>query len=419
MLGCWCAPAFAGENLVLGMSAAFKGASRGLSIELYRGSIAYFEQVNRAGGVHGRPIVLRPLDDGYEPVPAIENTIELIESDDVFLLFDYMGSPTTTRVLPLLKLYHDNRREVFLFFPFTGAQPMRRPPYNEYVFNLRASYHEEAAKLVEHFLAIGRKRIAVFYQIDAYGRAGWDGVRQTLAGFDDYGNRIPDDPSLASEGRLRIVAEATYRRGTKFTDSLSEQVKILRAAKPDAIISVGTYAACAGFIRDVRNAGWNVPIANVSGVDSENLLALLVEEGKKAGKDYATDLINSQVVPSYHDQTLPAVVEYRAAMAQYSPVPPAELLNEPYRAPQYSFISFEGFLNAKLMVQVLNKMTPPLRQTDIRAAAESLENVDLGIDVPISFGPQRHQALHKVYCTVVADGLFVPLPDDGWEKWRP
>src|SRR5437588_11606934 len=86
-----------GEAIVLGMSAAFTGPSRGLSIELYRGSMAYLQQVNSAGGVHGHRVAIKAYDDGYNPVPAIYNTIRLVEEDDVFLLYGYMGSPTTVR----------------------------------------------------------------------------------------------------------------------------------------------------------------------------------------------------------------------------------------------------------------------------------------------------------------------------------
>src|ERR1700730_8605958 len=153
-----------GEEIVVGMSAAFTGPSRGLGIELYRGSMAYFEHVNSQGGVHGRKIVIKAYDDGYNPFPAIDNTIRLIEKDDVFLLFNYVGTPTTTRCLPILKQNRD--KSILLFCPFTGAQPQRQQPYGEFAFNLRASYYQETAGLVEHFLEIGRKRIAVFYQID-------------------------------------------------------------------------------------------------------------------------------------------------------------------------------------------------------------------------------------------------------------
>jgi ABC-type branched-subunit amino acid transport system substrate-binding protein len=207
------------------MSAAFRGPSRGLGIELYRGSMAYFTEVNKAGGVHGRKIVIKPYDDGYSPVPAIANTVRLIEKDDVFLLFNYVGTPTVTRVLPLLKTHSD--QSMFLFCPFTGAEPHRQPPYSEFVFNLRASYLQETAGLVENFLKIGRKRIGVFYQIDAYGRNGWHGVRQALA-----------------KNGLKMAGEATYKRGAAYTESMSRHVEILRRDDPDAVICVGSYAAC-------------------------------------------------------------------------------------------------------------------------------------------------------------------------------
>jgi ABC-type branched-subunit amino acid transport system substrate-binding protein len=292
-----------GDDLVIGTSAAFTGPSRGLGIELYRGWMAYFDHVNRSGGVHGRKIVVKTYDDNYNPIPAIDNTRKLIEQDKVFLLFGYVGTPTVTRVLPLLKKHSE--KAPYLFFPFTGAEPQRQPPYNEYVFNLRASYSQETAGLVDCFVEQGNRRIAVLYQIDAYRRSGWDGVRKALA-----------------RHRLAIVGEATYRRGTPFTANLQKQVEILRKAKPDVIISVGAYEACAAFIRDARDADWDVPIANVSFVGSENLLGLLLKTGKAVGKDYTANLVNSQVVPSYHNLTLPAVREYRELMDRYHPLPP-------------------------------------------------------------------------------------------------
>ena len=401
------------------MSAAFRGPSRGLSIELYRGSTAYFQHVNQAGGVHGRKLRIKAYDDGYNPIPAIENTIQLVEKEDVFLLFDYMGSPTVTRVLPLLKKFHDNERQVYLFFPFTGAEPHRQFPYNEFVFNLRASYHQETASLVEHFLQIGCTKIAVFYQVDAYGRSGWDGARRTLAEYDEQGQRFPESAPRDSRKRLKMVAEASYVRSTPVRVELQTPGRDLCARRePDAVISVGTYSACAAFVRDARDAGWNVPIANLSGVDSENLLALLVKAGAASGKNYLSNLINSQVVPSYDLETLPAIRQYRELMTRYRPVPPPELLDQPYTAPQYSYISCEGFLNAKVLVEVLTRLGPNPQQSRIKDVVEGLTDFDLGIDVPISFGPRRHQGLDKVYCTAVVGGRFVPLAEEDWQQWR-
>ena len=385
------------DDLVVGMSAAFTGPSKGLGIELYRGSMAYFDDINSRGGVHGRKIVIKAYDDGYNPISAIENSIQLIEKDDVFLLFNYVGTPTTTRCLPLLKRHSD--KSVMLFCPFSGAEPQRQRPYGEFAFNLRASYYQETAGLVDHFVEIGRKRVAVFYQIDAYGRNGWEGVRLGLA---RYG--------------LKMAGEATYRRGTTHKESMERQVEILRKTDADAVISIGSYAACAAFIREARDAGWDVPIANVSFVGSESLLELLQETGKEKGIDYTKDLINSQVVPSYHDLKLPVVREYRQLMDRTPAMPPSGLLKEAYQPLRYSFVSLEGFLNAKLLVAVLNKMGPPFERKRLKEVAESLADLDLGMDMLLSFGQDRHQASDRVYYTVVQGGRFEPLTD--WKRWR-
>jgi ABC-type branched-subunit amino acid transport system substrate-binding protein len=386
-----------GEDIVIGMSAAFHGPSRGLGTELYRGAMACFSDVNARGGIYGRKISLKAYDDGYESLRAIDNTVRLIDEDKVFLLFGYVGTPTTTRILPLLR--QRQSQSLYLFFPFTGATPLRQSPYADFVFNFRASYSEETQLLVKRFVEVGRKKIAVFYQIDTYGRSGWTGVRK----------------ALAAEG-LSIAAEATYRRGTGYSDSMEEQVKLLRQADPDAVICVGAYAACAAFIRDSRDAGWDVPIANVSFVGSENLLALLKQEGARSGKDYTGNLLNTQVVPSYNRVELPAVKEYRQLSDRYRGSIPPELSNPDYDPLPYSYVGFEGFLDAKLLVAVLREIGPELRRESIRDAAERIHDYQIGIDCPVSFGAYRHQGLTKVYCTTTQDGRFVPVDD--WQRWQ-
>jgi ABC-type branched-subunit amino acid transport system substrate-binding protein len=387
-------PVRAAEPIVIGMSAAFAGSSRGLGIELYRGSQAYLAGVNAGGGIDGRPVVVKAYDDGYNPSPAIFNTIKLIEQDHALLLFNYVGTPTVTRVLPLLKRYSD--RSMFLFFPFSGAQVQRDPPYEESVFNLRASYRDETYGLVDRFASVGRKKIAIFYQADAYGRSGWDGVRRALI-----------------EHKLPAAEEATYQRGAPYTTDMSAQVAILRRANPDAIISIGAYAACAAFIRDVVNAGWKVPIANVSFVGAENMIGLLLKEQAKAGRDYTSQLVNSEVVPSYEDTSLPAVREYRAAMETVKPMPPAVADVNGYTLLGDNYAGFEGFLNAKLLVEALRRMNGDIQPSRIRSVVEGIRDLNLGIDESVSFGPDRHQALQYVYYARVDKGRLVTFTDWG------
>ena len=382
------------DEITLGVSAAFSGPSRGLGRELYRGAKAYFDHVNE-NSLLGRKIVLKLYDDGYQPDPCVRNTMNLMLEDRVFLLFGYVGTPTVTRVLPLLKKFQNER--VYLFFPFTGAQPQREPPYGDFAFNLRASYRQETNGLVENFVQVGRKRIAVFYQADAYGRSGWAGVRAALG---EHGGEF--------------VGEATYRRGQRFTSSMRPQVEILKANSPDAVICIGSYAACAAFARDAVDLGLRVPIANLSFVGSENLLQLLTE-GRENPDAYTRLLVNSQVVPSYEDTSIPAVREYRELMARYNPEVPAELAEEPYEPFPQSFVSLEGFLNAKLMTEILRRLGLDPNRSNLEQAVFSVKDFDLGIGERVSFGPDRRQGLQTVYYTIVRDGRFVTLDD--WESW--
>lgn len=399
ILGLWLlvGTCHAADDIDIGMSAAFTGPSAELGIELYRGSMAYFTSVNEAGGIHDRKIALKVYDDQYDPDRAIENTITLIERDGVTSLFNYVGTPTVTRVLPLLRHYQN--KSVLLFFPYTGAQPHREPPYNTFVFNLRASYRQETEGLVDHFVRLGRKRIAIFYQADAYGRSGWAGVRRGL-----------------TEHGLQLVGEATYRRGTQSTESFQEQVNILNATTPDAIIIVGSYAAAAGFIRDARDSGVTVPIANLSFVGSEAMLQLLQAAGTARGKDYTDNLITSQVVPSYNDLTIPAAQQYREMMDRYNPPPPPHLVTVPPQPFHYSFTSFEGFLNAKLLTALLRGRAQAAPSASFSSFIETVREYDIGVANLVSFGPERHQALDDVYYTTVQDGQFLPITD--WSRWQ-
>ena len=397
------------SEIRLGMSADFSASARALSIELYRGAMAYLLPLNNAGGVNGRRVVVKPYDDQYEPDLAIRNTLKLMDEDDVFALFSYVGTPTMNRALPLLQMHQD--KHFLLLFPFTGADTNRIPPYDQLSFNLRASYDQEMKGLVDHFVAVKRTRIAVFYQADAYGRAGWGGLRRAL---DEHG--------------LEIAGEATYRRGSPFDQSYDRQVAIMQRLQPDAVVCVGTYPACAGFVRDMRDRDVDCPVATLSFVGGEAMLKLLSAAEQESKKDYTSRLVSSQVVPSYNDDSVPAVREYREAMDRYRDaiMPPDSLLyphgktaEREYAPLQYGFISLEGYLNAKLFTAILQRMGANPRRADLAATVLAMGDFDLGMGQPLSFGGEtvRRQASDKVYYTVIRDGRFVPLGDGEWEAW--
>jgi ABC-type branched-subunit amino acid transport system substrate-binding protein len=301
-----------------------------------------------------------------------------------------VGTPTLTRALPIIKRYGD----VLLVGNFTGAQPQREPPYVDYVFNIRASYRQEMAALVERFWGLGARKFGVFYQIDAYGRSGADAVERALA-----------------QRGARIAAEATYVRGAKFDEDMAPAVAVLRQAGCDTVLCTGAYQGCGAFVRAARDGGWTVPISNVSFVGSDAMLALLLKQGKATGRDYLRALVNSQVMPSYDDLSLPGVAEYRALMDKHSPTLPESLRDRGYTPQRYSFISLEGFVNAKVAVEALRRAGTNPTRASLRQSLESLRNVDLGIGAPLTFGPERHQGLDSVYFTRVQGERWVPITD--------
>ena len=391
------APRRAGTSrtIKIGMSAAFTGTAAGLGTELYRGAQAYYDEINDRGGVHGRSITVAVFDDRYEPLPCVMNTLRLLEEEGVFLLSGYVGTPTLTRALPFIKHYADEHDEdLVVVGAFTGAQPQREPPYGEYVFNVRASYRQEMMALVDQFWRAGAREFGVFYQIDAYGRSGTDGVVR----------------GLARRGAT-IAVEATYSRGARFEGDQSLAVKTLREGRADVVLCTGAYQGCAAFVRSARDLGWNVPISNLSFVGSEALLGLLTEHGRKTGRDYTRALINSQVVPSYEDLTLTGVREYRDLMDKNKPAIPHQLRDPGYTPRRYSFVGLEGFMNARVIVEGLRRAGPNLNRHAFRRALESLRDFDLGIGAPLNFGPNRHQGLDSVYFTHVDKDRWVPISD--------
>lgn len=381
------------SEIVVGQPAAFTGPSAGLGIEMWRGADAAFAEANAKGGVHGRKIRLAVADDAYDAEKAAATAYQLISKEKVFALFGGVGTPTIVKALPVvLKLF--NSDGLFYFSNFTGAQPQREPPFERAVFNVRASYREEAKAMIYAYFLMGRRRIGVFVQDDAYGASGRDGVRLALRG-----------------NGLDIVADTTYPRGQPYDASTASQVKILRNARVDAVVAVGSYQACAALVRDARLAGWDVPIHNVSFVGADQMLQILRHEEKKTGKDLTSNLVFTQVVPSYEDQQIPFIREYRAAMDAFGRDRPS-IADGSYALPgKYSFGSVEGYLSARVFLAVLARAGKDLTRKSFYDAAESMGRFDLGLGQPMELSASRHQVLHSVWFTTVTDKGWKSVKD--------
>ncbi len=319
-------------KIILGQSAALSGPAAQLGIQFHQGAKLYFDGVNAQGGIGRQQIEIRKLDDGYEPARCVENTKKLM-ADNVFALFGYIGTPTSIAALPLA-----TKAKIPFIAPFSGAMSLR-DPFNKYAFHVRASYNDETALIVKQSLNMGLKKIAVFYQNDAYGKAGLDGVNLALG-----------------LQRLQPVALATVERNSV---DVAPAVKTLMAASPDAVVQIGAYKACAAFIREARKAGYGGTFYNVSFVGTQAL-------ADELGKDGA-GVVVSQVMPSPYNASRAIAREFASAVAAAN-----------NKEVQANFSSMEGYVAARLFAEGLKRAGANPTRESLMAGLEGIGSQSLG-----------------------------------------
>jgi ABC-type branched-subunit amino acid transport system substrate-binding protein len=235
------------------------------------------------------------------------------------------------------------------------------------VFNVRASYDDEAETLVAHFIAKGAKSIAVFYQDDGFGSAVLSGTEKAL-----------------KKRSMAVAAKGSFQRNTL---AIKTGLAAMLDAKPDAVVMVGTYAPLASFIREARAAGLKSQLATVSFVGTDNL----VSEVGNAGDG----VVISQVVPFPDDNDLPIQRECREALAASG-------------GGKLGFVNFEGCITAKVMVAALERSGAAPERAGLVKALQGLQGFDLG-GLKLSFAENNHQALSDVFLTQIQGGKITKL----------
>ena len=208
------------DQILFGQSAVFSGSSQALGREMRLGIEAAFYEVNQAGGVHGRELKLETLNDAYDPDLAFHTTRWLIEKAQVFALIGAVGRPVSRVAAPLA---HD--AGVPFRAPFTGAEFLRDPALDN-VVNLRASYYQETEAMIARLTEdLGVTRVPVFYQGDAFGANGLEGVRRAL-----------------KRRGLEPVGSWHYQRNS---GAVRPAAASLVEANPEGIVTIGTPEAVA------------------------------------------------------------------------------------------------------------------------------------------------------------------------------
>src|SRR5262245_51501600 len=227
------------DKIVFGQAAVLTGPASALGQGMKVGLDAAFAEVNKAGGVKGRKLELKSLDDGYEPNKSIEVVKKLLGEDKVFALAGPVGTPTSGATLPIA-----TQAGVPFIGAFTGTEALRTP-YNPLVVNIRASYFEETEAMVEHLTKdLGAAEIAIMYQDDAYGQAGLAGVKKALA-----------------KREMTLAAEGTYERNTT---AVKGALLAIKRSDPDAVIMIAAYTPAAEFIKLAKQIKLNTTFVNIS-----------------------------------------------------------------------------------------------------------------------------------------------------------
>jgi ABC-type branched-subunit amino acid transport system substrate-binding protein len=347
----------ADATIKFGMSAPFSGPAGTYGRQMKSGIEACFQKVNEGGGVFGRHLELQALDDGYELAPALANAKQLIEHGQVFALMAFYGTATSTAMLPVL-----TANDVPLVGTISGSTALREPMH-PLMFHLRASYDDETATIVKQLVSVGIKRIAVFYQDDGFGNAGLTGVTKALA-----------------KSQLSPVAVASVPRNSI---EVSDAVAKISAANPQAVVAVTLFRPTAAFITQLRKAGSKPYFVALSPVGTDQLISEL-------GPEAARGVQVTQVIPYPWGDTLPVVREYKRDLQQYSATEPV------------SYYGLEGYLNARLIVEALQRAGPNPTRAGLIAALRKAP-FDLG-GYRLNFKPGGNSGSNYVEISVIGAG---------------
>ena len=349
------------DKIVFGQAAALEGPASALGQNMKMGLEAAFAEINKAGGVKGRKLELKSVDDGYEPTKSIEAVKKLLEQDKVFAIAGAVGTPTAAATQPIA-----TAAGAPFIGAFTGAEFLREP-YKPLVMNIRASYFQETEAMVEHLTKdLGASKIAIMYQDDAFGQAGLAGVRKAL-----------------EKRQMQLAGEGTFERNTV---AVKAALLAIKKAEPQAVIMISPYKPAAEFIKLAKQVKLDAAFVNISFVGSDALAKELGPAG--AG------VVITQVVPFPKDAAIPVVERYQASLKASAP------------DAQPGFVSLEGYLVGRAIIAALEKVNGEPTRKALIEAVQKAGTFDLG-GFKLAYSDTSNRGSDHVFLTVIqADGSF-------------
>ncbi|MGY3531825.1 MULTISPECIES: ABC transporter substrate-binding protein [Bradyrhizobium] len=337
-------PGASDTEIKIGQTVPFSGPASAYA-SIGKTQAAYFKMINDQGGINGRKINLIQYDDAYSPPKAVEQVRKLVESDEVLLTFQIVGTPSNAAVQKYL-----NAKKVPQLFAATGASKFTDPKNFPWTLGFNPNYFVEGRIYGQYILKEHpNAKIGVLYQNDDLGKDYLNGIK---AGLGDKAAKM-------------IVAEASYEVSDPTIDS---QVIKIKDAGADLFFSASTPKQAAQAIKKIAELGWH-PV-HIVDINATSVGAVLQPAGLEASKGLiSTNYGKDPADPQWKDD--PGMKRYFDFMAKYYP-----------DGDKNSNFNTYGYSTAQLMVHVLKQCGDELTRENVLKQATNLKNVDLDMALP-------------------------------------
>ncbi|MCC8947676.1 ABC transporter substrate-binding protein [Bradyrhizobium sp. Arg62] len=337
-------PGASDTEIKIGQTVPFSGPASAYA-SIGKTQAAYFKMINDQGGINGRKINLIQYDDAYSPPKAVEQVRKLVESDEVLLTFQIVGTPSNAAVQKYL-----NAKKVPQLFAATGASKFTDPKNFPWTLGFNPNYFVEGRIYGQYILKEHpNAKIGVLYQNDDLGKDYLNGIK---AGLGDKAAKM-------------IVAEASYEVSDPTIDS---QVIKIKDAGADLFFSASTPKQAAQAIKKIAELGWH-PI-HIVDINATSVGAVLQPAGLEASKGLiSTNYGKDPADPQWKDD--PGMKRYFDFMTKYYP-----------DGDKNSNFNTYGYSTAQLMVHVLKQCGDDLTRDNVLKQATNLKNVELDMALP-------------------------------------
>jgi ABC-type branched-subunit amino acid transport system substrate-binding protein len=352
------ATASSAQEIVVGQSVALSGPNADIGRDMRDGAAAVFAHANATAALGpGHTIKLVTLDNANSRQRAAENTQQLLGPTGAVVLFGYNSATNSLDALPMAA-----GTETLFFAPFSGSTSLRSHPN---VYTVRASYEDEARKIIEAKRGVGAEKAVVLHYDDEVGRANYEAVADTFAAL----------------GAVRPAGVAV-KRGAKLDASV---LTTLLKDSPHYVLATTQYGTVVDLLKAASQQGTPVSIAALSFVNPDEL-------SESAG-ELARGTVVSQVIPSPKPSNQVSVPVVREC---------AEMLGA-YNGTKLNYTSLESCIAAKTLVVALRRAGPKPTRSAILHAAGTLGHVDLG-GYAMNFAPTNHNGSDHVELTILSRG---------------